>query len=507
MAAVIDEVVKRLLIGAAFGCLILYAALFYNIFWQDRFRKKRSKENHCQHHHKPWGKDMPSYLLTDQNVMLAGFFIFIVWRVVSLRRRAARLRQKNKPAWYNWAVRRPSIGTDGVATPGRKTWSRKLSWFEQSGHYAASTGTGISAPSGTAKAAEQRRTTLRRDFMGDRLALVLFPFIDCPTLVSYNKAMSLGTYLNEFLEHLEIERNRSRATVQNYRFYLTRFLNWAGTQKISEPKNVTAELVRQYRLWLNRQTDAKGEPLKKNTQNYHLIALRSFLKYLAKRDVNTLTPEKIELMKMPQRQVEFLENFEVKRLLEAPNNINEAEVIKKRDLAILETLFSTGLRVSELANLKIDSVNLHNTRDGVGEFTVRGKGSKLRVVFLSESAKQKIKNYLDKRHDPSPYLFVRHDRAMKKSVSEKSKREGGSPLTPRSIQRLVQHYAKAAGLAKKVSPHTLRHSYATDLLKNGADIRSVQSLLGHSSITTTQVYTHLTDKQLREVHKNFHDKT
>jgi site-specific recombinase XerD len=319
--------------------------------------------------------------------------------------------------------------------------------------------------------------------------------------------MSLGTYLNEFLEHLEIERNRSRATVQNYRFYLTRFINWAGTQKISEPKNVTAELVRQYRLWLNRQTDAKGEPLKKNTQNYHLIALRSFLKYLAKRDVKTLTPEKIELMKMPQRQVEFLENFEVKRLLEAPQTINEAEVIKKRDLAILETLFSTGLRVSELASLKIDSVNLRNTRDGVGEFTVRGKGSKLRVVFLSESAKQKIKDYLDKRHDPSPYLFVRHDRAMKKSVSEKSKREGGSPLTPRSIQRLVQHYAKAAGLAKKVSPHTLRHSYATDLLKNGADIRSVQSLLGHSSITTTQVYTHLTDKQLREVHKNFHDKT
>jgi site-specific recombinase XerD len=318
---------------------------------------------------------------------------------------------------------------------------------------------------------------------------------------------SLSSYLNDFLEHLEIERNRSRATVQNYRFYLQRFLNWANEQKVTDTKNLTSELLRQYRLWLNRQTDAKGEVLKKNTQNYHLIALRSFLKYLAKRDVATLAPEKIELMKMPQRQVEFLETEEVQRLLEAPAKLNQPDIIRKRDEAILETLFSTGLRVSELASLKIDNVNLANSRDGVVEFTVRGKGSKLRVVFLSESAKQKIKAYLDKRHDVSPYIFIRHDRAKVKTVSEKGRKEGGTPLTPRSIQRLVQLYAKAAGLTKKVSPHTLRHSYATDLLKNGADIRSVQSLLGHSSITTTQVYTHLTDKQLREVHKNFHNKT
>ena len=317
---------------------------------------------------------------------------------------------------------------------------------------------------------------------------------------------SLKTYLNDFLEHLEIERNRSRATVQNYRFYLNRFIDWAGGQSISTPAQLTSELVRQYRLWLNRLTDVAGGLLKKNTQNYHLIALRSFLKYLAKRDVKTLTPEKIELMKTPERQVEFLEGDELQRLLNAPAKIDEPEIIQRRDQAILETLFSTGLRVSELANLKIENINLENVKDGVTEFTVRGKGSKLRVVFLSESARQKIKAYLEHRHDISPYLFIRHDRAQKKSKSERARKEGGAPLTPRSIQRLVQHYAKVAGLTKKVSPHTLRHSYATDLLRNGADIRSVQSMLGHSSITTTQIYTHLTDKQLREVHKTFHSK-
>lgn len=316
----------------------------------------------------------------------------------------------------------------------------------------------------------------------------------------------LNSYLKDFLEYLEIEKNRSHATIQNYRFYLERFLNWASERNIARPDKITAEHVRQYRLWLNRLTDAAGEPLKKNTQNYHLIALRSFLKYLAKRDIQSLAPEKIELMKMPERQVSFLEGNELARLLEAPTAIDEPEIIQKRDQAILAALFSTGLRVSELANLKIDNVNLDkNVKDGVTEFTVRGKGSKLRVVFLSSDARERLKEYLERRTDLSPYLFIRHDRAHKEAT-KREKKEGGAPLTPRSIQRTVQRYAKVAGITKKVSPHTLRHSYATDLLQGGANIREVQEMLGHSSITTTQVYTHVTSKHLREVHKTFHNR-
>lgn len=315
----------------------------------------------------------------------------------------------------------------------------------------------------------------------------------------------LARYSQEFLEHLEIEKNRSRATIQNYRFYLNRFVDWAHEQKIDKPKQLTGEVVRQYRLWLNRLQDDQGESLKKNTQNYHLIALRSFLKYLAKRDVATLAAEKIELMKMPERQVSFLEGDELTRLLEAPTKVDEPIIIQKRDQAILATLFSTGLRVSELANLKIEQVNLKKAGD-VGEFTVRGKGSKLRVVFLSGDARQLLKGYLDERHDPSPYLFTRHDRAHKTKQTEREKKEGGTPLTPRSMQRIVQRYAKVAGITKKVSPHTLRHSFATDLLSGGADTRLVQEMLGHASITTTQIYTHVTSKHLREAHKEFHNK-
>lgn len=316
----------------------------------------------------------------------------------------------------------------------------------------------------------------------------------------------LKKYIEDFLEHLEIERNRSQATILNYRFYLGRFVDWAATRGVTSPKKIANDTVREYRLWLNRLEDENGEPLKKNTQNYHLISLRSFLKYLAKRDIETLAAEKIELMKMPERQVEFLDSEELQRLLEAPTKVAEGELLQKRDQAILSTLFSTGLRVSELASLKIDQVNLERAnREGVTEFTVRGKGRKLRMVFLSDEAKEYLQAYLKLRHDVAPYLFVRHDRAQKKPT-ERSKKEGGSPLTPRSIERIVKKYAKVAGITKTVSPHTLRHSYATDLLQNGADIRHVQALLGHASITTTQIYTHLTDKQLREVHKNFHHK-
>jgi len=318
-------------------------------------------------------------------------------------------------------------------------------------------------------------------------------------------ATSLSHYLREFLEYLEIEKNRSNNTIQNYQFYIGRFIDWYGDKK---PEAIKSDDVRQYRLWLNRLADVHGEPLKKNTQNYHLIALRSFLKYLAKRDVDIMAPEKIELMKMPDREVSFLDGSDLNRLLEAPLKLDptdEADAVLKRyrDKSILELLFSTGLRVSELINLKRDNVNLK--RD---EFTVTGKGRKSRVVFLSEQAKYWIKKYIDARKDVNPYLFISHDKRQGKRVNPTKKGGGGhdEPLTQRSVQRIVQKYAKVAGITKSVTPHTLRHSYATDLLQNGADIRSVQTMLGHSSITTTQIYTHITDRELLNIHKKFHGK-
>lgn len=296
-------------------------------------------------------------------------------------------------------------------------------------------------------------------------------------------------YLKEFLEYLEIERGRSDKTVRNYHFYLKRFSDWA---KDPNPAEINNEMVRKYRLHLNRNVAGREDAqLKKNTQNYHLIALRAFLKYLAKRDVKSMAAEKIELAKQGSRQVSFLELDELKRFLLAPEK--DPTIVGTRDKAILELLFSTGLRVSEIANLRIDAINLK-----LEEFTVLGKGSKHRVVFLSDAARRAIKAYQERRRDVSPFLFVRHDRARKFTP-------GAHPLTPRSIQRIVDRYAREAGITKRVTPHTLRHTYATDLLRNGADIRSVQSLLGHESITTTQVYTHITDKELKRVYKQFHD--
>jgi len=302
---------------------------------------------------------------------------------------------------------------------------------------------------------------------------------------------SLKKYITNFLEYLEVDRGLSNATISNYGFYLNRFADFVAERGVSSPEKVTKELVHRFRLELNRMTDHSGEPLKKNTQNYHLIALRGFLKYLVKHDVKSLEPEKIELAKVEGRQVEFLEGVDLSRILEAPLDETD-ELMSLRDKAMLELFFSTGLRVSELSKLTKDMVNI--TKD---EFSVRGKGKKVRIVFLSDTAKVWLKKYLDKRQDMNPYLFINLDRANKNS---------DQALTSRSIERIVAKYARAAGIMKQVTPHTLRHSYATDLLLNGADIRSVQAMLGHSSITTTQVYTHITDKQLREVHKNFHDK-
>lgn len=297
--------------------------------------------------------------------------------------------------------------------------------------------------------------------------------------------------IKEFLDYLEVEKNRSRLTRRNYEIYLSRFTRWAKENGCQRVEDITADLVRQFRIWLNRPLDRWGKTLKKNTQNYHLIALRSFLQYLAKRDIATLPAEKVELAKMPERQVSFLEGEELERFLDAPLTFPDIpEIMRLRDKAMLELFFSTGLRVSELANLKRDEINLKKD-----EFTVRGKGGKLRVVFLSNQAKHWLQQYLGQRADVSLYLFVRHDK--------KSQKETGL-LSCRSIQRLVKKYTKFAGITKPVSPHTLRHSFGTDLLRSGADLRAVQQLLGHASITTTQIYTHVTDQHLREAHKAFH---
>lgn len=310
--------------------------------------------------------------------------------------------------------------------------------------------------------------------------------------------MNLENLINEFLEYCEVEKGHSELTIRNYEHYLTRFLDFLREEKKKEnPKigDITAETVRKYRLYLNRLSNDMGENLKKITQNYHLIALRAFLKYLSKRDIPALAPEKIELGDATKKTLTFLEITEVEALLEAPVKFaNPNQTIALRDKAIIETLFSTGMRVSELTNLDIDQTNLER-----GEFLVRGKGDKERIVFLSDAAKDAISDYLAKRNDDHKPLFI-HVGGINDDMEEGEFMR----ITPRSIQRIIKKYAKLAGIVKTVTPHVLRHSFATDLLINGADVRSVQEMLGHSSITTTQIYTHITNKQLREVHKAFH---
>lgn len=292
----------------------------------------------------------------------------------------------------------------------------------------------------------------------------------------------------DFIESLEVEQGRSQKTAENYHLYLERLIEFAGDIEVDK---ITSELVRKYRLWLNRYENEQGDQLSTITQNYHLIALRSFLKYCSKRDIPTLTPEKVDLPKIKRRQVSFLTTEETIRLIDTVD-LNTATGL--RDRAILELLFSSGLRVSELTNLNRDHINLAR-----GEFMVRGKGQKDRPVFVSPEATEWLAKYIETRHDQAVPLFVRYSGA--KTGDEKGE---SFRLTPRSVQRLVQHYAKLAGITKHVSPHTLRHSFATDLLMNGADLRSVQSMLGHSNIATTQVYTHVTDQHLKDVHKKFH---
>ncbi len=315
----------------------------------------------------------------------------------------------------------------------------------------------------------------------------------------------IESLIQDFLEYCEIEKNKSRLTIRNYHHYLARFSEFCNRNQITEPKQIVLDTIRAYRLFLNRLTDERsGKNLKLVTQNYHVIAVRAFLKYLARRDFDTLSAEKIELAKNPSREVDVMNNDEVDRIKEATDQ-EENEVARLRDKAILELLFASGIRISELVQLKIKQMNFER-----GEFTVRGKGDKLRLVFMSEEAISAIQNYFKKRTDNNPALFVSHSK-IGNSVTKQISSIGGSRenipgLTARSVQRLVKKYAMLAGITHTVTPHTFRHSFATDLLQNGADIRSVQTLLGHASITTTQIYTHVTNSQLRDVHKKFHNK-
>jgi len=291
----------------------------------------------------------------------------------------------------------------------------------------------------------------------------------------------------QFLEYLEIERGRSIKTVENYDRYLTRFL---AHTKVTDPKKLTEQMVREFRIFLNRQQGVGGT-MKRKTQNYYMISLRAFLKFLRKRDIESLNPERIELAKVGGRDLDLITAEELNRLLLAPSQSRGATSLSGlRDKAILELFFSTGLRVSELCALNRD---IDLSRD---EFSVRGKGEKVRVVFLSPAAKDAIRAYEKKRGDIDEALFIQ---LARNSAGRQSAR-----MTPRSIERLVKQYAIKAGITRKVTPHIIRHSFATDLLENGADLRSVQALLGHANIATTQVYTHVTDKHLRDIHKKFH---
>lgn len=296
----------------------------------------------------------------------------------------------------------------------------------------------------------------------------------------------------DFLEHLEVEGGRSQKTIRNYELYINRFIDFAGDIKVAD---ITSELLRKYRLWLNRLHTDRGDELSLITQSYHLIALRGLLTYLSRRDIPTLAADKILLPKTVRKQVTFLHYDEIVRMVEQIPLDTEAGL---RDRAIVELLFSSGLRVSELVNLNRDHINLKRR-----EFMVRGKGQKDRPVFVSQKAADHIANYLAERSDSLPALFLSYSRRNSApSVSGDYRR-----LTARSIQRMVSQYARLAGITKHVSPHTMRHSFATDLLMNGADLRSVQSLLGHSNIATTQVYTHVTDQHLKDIHQRFHSDT
>lgn len=304
--------------------------------------------------------------------------------------------------------------------------------------------------------------------------------------------MYLSELVNDFTEHLEVEGGRSLKTIENYRLYLERFIEFSGDITVDK---ITSEQVRRFRLWLNRHSNNNDQSLSLITQSYHLIALRGFLTYLSRRDIQSLSADKIILPKTTRKQVTFLHYDEVSSLLSQIDLDTEAGL---RDRAIIELLFSSGLRVSELVSLNRDHINLNRR-----EFMVRGKGQKDRPVFVSKGAAERVSDYLASRHDSLVPLFISYSRFAGQTDTSGDYRR----LRSRSIQRMVSHYAKMAGITKHVSPHTLRHSFATDLLMNGADLRSVQAMLGHSNISTTQVYTHVTDQHLKDVFEKFHSDT
>lgn len=309
---------------------------------------------------------------------------------------------------------------------------------------------------------------------------------------------SLKQLKTQFLEYIEIEKGRSVNTVENYDRYLTRFLDYI---KMDNPEKITDSTVREFRLWLNRQLSGHNkknqETLSRKTQNYYLIAIRAFLKYLARQEVKTLPAERIELAKVTERSLDLITPNELSRILSSPKG---TDVRSLRDRAILELLFSTGLRLSELCSLTRD-IDLSSE-----DLSIRGKGGKVRVVFISDKAKKYLRDYLSARKDMSEALFIPLSTKKAKKSKDKENQEQFGFLDKRSVERIVKYHAIKAGISKKVTPHVLRHMFATDLLSNGADLRSVQALLGHSSISTTQIYTHVTDKHLRDVHKKFHNK-
>lgn len=304
--------------------------------------------------------------------------------------------------------------------------------------------------------------------------------------------MDLQKYIDQYLEYLEVEKNSSKLTIRNYKFYLSRFSSWFYmTHKGKDISDINTDMVRKYRVYLSNLTDEKGLTLKRVTQSYHIIALRSFLRYLVRNDVDTLPPEKIDLPKGESKSLKFLERDHMRQLM---NSVDVSSEKGLRDRTILELLFSTGLRVSELVKLNRDSINF-KTR----EFGVIGKGNKARIVFLSDMAAEWTQKYLEARLDPYKPLLIRY-------AKEPSMEDGGEKmrLTSRSVERIVEKYVRKSRIPVKATPHTMRHSFATDLLSNGADLRSVQEMLGHKNISTTQIYTHITNPRLKEVHKRYH---
>lgn len=308
---------------------------------------------------------------------------------------------------------------------------------------------------------------------------------------------SLKQLKTQFLEYIEIEKGRALKTVENYDHYLSRFLDFI---KNDNPSSINDNKVREFRMWLNRQPSghkkAIAETLSRKTQNYYLIAIRSFLKYLARQDIKSMPAERIELAKVNERSLDLITADELKKLLQSPKGSSLKDL---RDHAILELLFSTGLRVSELCSLTSD-IDINSD-----ELSIRGKGGKVRVVFISEEARSAVKKYLAARKDMGEALFVQIGEKVNKKKDPKKNEPDDDFLNRRSIERIVKQHAIKAGISKKVTPHVLRHMFATDLLSNGADLRSVQALLGHSSIVTTQIYTHVTDKHLHDIHKKYHN--